>query len=168
MVASLWSMIANQFAPDNLFQTICFLLILMISLPSLMLDRIVRVFETHRRLRMKDILRVTAGDESSEQADLEQLLADYSGLKFVQKRAHVLSPEQLPTPHLTFFLRSGEVLAVYLSGAEIDITRMDKSGRAVVTYWVRGAAMFARLQKLAESLPSSHSEVASSASASSR
>jgi len=152
-VSYVWSMITNQFEPANLFQTICFLLIVLISLPSLMLDRLVSRFETHRRIKpkmLREVEAVASGKLPSliTASEREACLQDYLALKFVQKRSQMADLRQLPTPQLTFVLSSGERITLYPAGTDIDITRTDKKGRALVSYWVRGTQMRERLDAL--------------------
>lgn len=152
-VSYVWGMITNQFEPANLFQTICFLLIVMISLPSLMLDRLVSLFETHRRIKPKMLRQVEAVASGSRTtlltpSEREACLQDYMALKFVQKRSQMADPRQLPTPQLTFVLHSGERITLYPAGNDIDITRTDKKGRSLVSYWVRGTQMRDRLDAM--------------------
>jgi len=153
-MSALWNLITSQFDSANLFQTVCFIVMLIISLPTLMLDRIVRIFETHRRIKAKyiDNVQLTSASGKSTQLDgsaAADILADYSDVKFVQKRLRVADPAELPVPRVTFKLTSGELVALYPVGSDIDITRTDKRGQAVVSYWARGSHMRERLAQLA-------------------
>ncbi len=153
------SWIAGQFSSENLFQTIAFFLVVLISLPSLVLDRIIRLFETHRRYKSKYLAGVRiivngqANDISNQEAALK-ILSDYNTVKFVQQRDRPHATR--PAAYIELLMRSGEKVYMYKIGQEFDITRTNKSGDPIVTYWGRSPDIFARLLTIEQGVRSVH------------
>lgn len=165
------SYFASPFSGGNLFLTICILLMIFISLPSLMLDRIIRLFEIHRRIRPRDLkaVEVQAGQRLEAVADArlrEEILGDYAAAKFVQKTGAVNADP--PEPRIVLETGAGERVVAFWTGLEVNITRFDRRGRAAVTYWVRGGGLADRLRALAvlEAAGAPHSSVSPAPSAS--
>lgn len=131
--------IASQLTGDNLFRNVCILLALLISLPALVLDRIVRLFATHRRIKPGQLVSVTLSAPGAERTlageERDSVLRAYTQARFVQKRASVVDSPAGPVIRLDTKL--GEHMLVFMAGDEVNITRFDRKGRPVVTYWVR-------------------------------
>lgn len=139
--------IASQITGNNLFRNICILLMLLISLPALVLDRIARLFATHRRIRPRQLVSVSMSscgvERTLAQEERDAVLSAYAEAKFVQKRAGVVESPSGPVIRLD--TTPGERMLIFMAGSEVDITRFDKRGRPVATYWVRESRLRKRL-----------------------
>jgi len=142
--------IAQQFDSANLFQTVAILVLLAISLPTFMLDKVVGHFAVHRIFKARDVRQITLTSHSTvafslTEEDESRALTGYNQCTFIQKRTEHLS--SFTPPYLSIELHSGETIYIYDGTTDLDVQRTNSRGVPVATYWVRSKELQALLHE---------------------
>lgn len=126
------------------WHSFAFVGILLLSLPSFAIRRIVRRFATHRALRSEDVSSVRVGHHLVDGDERTDVIEAFNQAIFLRKQNETFSPADCP---LAITAQDGTEYGIVAGQREANITRVRKG--QPVTYEVRAP----RLRAIILSLP---------------